>query len=119
MLFKKKQAANFLEMIPVRNIGEFTCEGDRITLHVPKFKSSWMLKWLIPGRKSTHFRIRLDKTGSLVWGLVDGKKDTREICLRMVELITDEAVKENLDLRVMEFLRQLYKNRFILFKPTE
>jgi len=37
-----------LDMIPVRNVKEFTREEDRITLLVPKFKSAWMIRWFIP-----------------------------------------------------------------------
>jgi len=103
-------------MIPVRNVSEFTREGDRITLHVPKFKNPQMLKWLIPSRRSTHFRIHLDGTGSKVWDLIDGKRNTREICSRMEEMMPAESANENFELRITEFLRQLYKNRFILFK---
>lgn len=103
-------------MVPVRNVSEFTHEGEKITLHVPKFKSGWMMKWLIPRRKSTHFRIHFDETGSRVWQLIDGLRDTGEICRKMSELATEGAGKEDIELRVIEFLRQLFKNRFILFR---
>jgi hypothetical protein len=102
-------------MIPVRNVSEFSHEGVKITLHVPKFKSWWMQKWLIPRRRSTHFRIHLDETGSRVWELIDGVRDTRSICGQLEEMNAGQA-SENLELRITEFLRQLYKNRFILFK---
>lgn len=101
-------------MIPVRNVDEFTREGNRITLHVPKFRSQWMRKWLIPPRRSTHFRVHLDETGSRVWDLIDGIRDTGEIC----SMMEGNAVRETseLDHRVTEFLRQLYKSRLIRFK---
>jgi hypothetical protein len=102
-------------MIPVRNVSRFTYEGERITLHVPKFKSPWMLRWMVPGRRSTHFRVHLDETGSRIWDLIDGTRDTREIC-RIMSEHPAEVVKENLDVRITEFLRQLYKNRFIKFE---
>lgn len=103
-------------MIPVHNVSEFTHEGEKITLHVPKFKSGWMMKWLIPRRKSTHFRIHLDETGSRVWKLIDGVSDTGEICRKMSESLPEGTEKEDTELRVTEFLRQLFKNRFILFR---
>lgn len=112
---RKKAPGNFLDMIPMQNVKESSREGDRITLHVPKFKSEWMLKWIIPGKRSTHFRVHLDATGSKIWELIDGVRDTREICRILAEDSAD-AGKENLDMRVTEFLRQLYKNRFILFR---
>jgi Coenzyme PQQ synthesis protein D (PqqD) len=117
MSLMRRQPGNFLDMIPVRNVGEFTHEGEKTTLHVPKFKSPWMLKWLIPPRRSKHFRIHLDEMGSKVWDLIDGVKDTKEICRRMKETMPSEPEKADaLDLRITEFLRRLYKNRFIVFK---
>lgn len=119
MLLKRREARNFLDMIPLHNVGEFKRDGDRITLHIPKFKSRWMIKWFIPRRRSTHFRVHLDETGSRVWDLIDGIKDTREICRRMAEIDNAELSNANLELRITEFLRQLYKNRFIIFKNLE
>ncbi|HLO57184.1 MAG TPA: PqqD family protein [Bacteroidales bacterium] len=105
---------NFLDMVPVRNITEFTRDGDEITLLLPKFKSAWMRKWLIPPRRSAHIKIHLDTMGSKVWDLIDGIRNTGEICERMNPGSAEPA--EPMEKRVTEFLRQLYKNRFILFK---
>ncbi len=113
----KKPPANFLEMIPVRNVKEFTREGEKITLLVPKFKSEWMVKWFIPSSRSKHFSIHLDELGSKVWNLIDGDINTGEICNRFSADMPEEPHPENsVELRVTEFLRQLYKNRFIVFK---
>ena len=113
----RKPKKNFLDMIPVRNIGEFTREGDKITLMIPKFKSEWMRKWLIPANRSKHFRIHLDETGSKVWLLIDGIRNTDEICNRLSNSGPDQInADDSVALRVTEFLRQLYKNRFIVFK---
>ena len=105
-------------MIPVRNVKEFTREGDRYTLLIPKFKNLWMQKWLIPPRRSKHFRIHLDVTGSKVWDLIDGERDTAAICNSMHNASPDMTPEssDRMDLRVTEYLRRLYKNRFILFK---
>jgi len=113
----RKPKKNFLDMIPVRNITEFTREGDKITLMIPKFKSEWMRKWLIPANRSKYFRIHLDETGSKVWLLIDGKKNTDEICNHLGNSGSDHIHEDDsVALRVTEFLRQLYKNRFIVFK---
>ena len=107
-------------MIPVRNVGDFIHEGEKITLLIPKFKSKWMLKWLIPPRRSKHFRIHLDTTGSKVWELINGESNTGDICLLIksdLSVTTDISGKiDQSDMRVREFLRQLYKHRFIIFK---
>lgn len=105
-------------MIPVRNVEEFTREGDVYTLLIPKFKNQWMQKWLIPPRRSKHFRIHLDATGSRVWDLIDGRRDTASICNLLTDTMPDDPPEsaDQMALRVTEFLRRLYKNRFILFK---
>lgn len=104
-------------MIPVQNVREFTREGEKITLFIPKFKSERFSKWFIPANRSKHFSIHLDEMGSKVWNLIDGKTNTGEICNQFSQFLPE---KENPDtpaeLRVTEFLRQLYKNRFIVFK---
>ena len=113
----RKPKKNFLDMIPVRNIGEFTREGDKITLMIPKFKSEWMRKWLIPASHSRYFRIHLDETGSKVWLLIDGTRNTDEICNLLSNSVSDQIkADDSVALRVTEFLRQLYRNRFIVFK---
>jgi hypothetical protein len=104
-------------MIPVRNIGEFTQDGEKITLLIPKFRSEWMLKWFIPVKRSKHIRIHLDETGSKVWSLIDGTRNTDEICVLLKDSISGQDKPDNpVEFRVTEFLRQLYKNRFILFR---
>ena len=113
----RKTARNFLDMMPVRNVEEFTRESDRITLLIPKFKSKWMSEWFIPRRRSQNFRIHLDETGSKVWDLIDGKRNTGEICEILAASGMPSANQVSTpELRVTEFLRQLYRNRFILFK---
>ena len=105
-------------MIPVRNVENFTREGDKYTLLIPKFKNQWMQKWMIPPRRSKHFRIHFDETGSKVWDLIDGKRDTAAICNSLQNALPDSNPEsdDHIALRVTEFLRRLYKNRFILFK---
>lgn len=105
-------------MVPVKNVGETAREGDKITLLIPKFRSRWMMKWLIPSRRSTHFRIHLDATGSKVWDLISGERTVNEICtlLRGKEHKAENIIDDT-DIRVTRFLNQLYRNRFIVFKP--
>lgn len=113
----RKPPANFLDMIPVRNVKEYTNEGEKITLHIPKFKSEWMSKWFIPANRSKYFSIHLDEMGSKVWNLIDGETNTGDLCNRLSEGLPEEDnAGTPVELRVTEFLRQLYKNRFIVFK---
>jgi hypothetical protein len=116
MLFRKPPR-NFLEMIPVRNVREFNREGEKITLFIPKFKSKNFSNWFIPANRSKFFSIHLDEMGSRVWDLIDGEMNTGEICSRLFPTPPgDENPDSREELRVTEFLRQLYRNRFIVFK---
>ena len=104
-------------MVPVRNVKEFSREGEKITLLIPKFKNERFSNWFIPAKRSKHFSIHLDEMGSKVWDLIDGEMNTGEICNQLSRTFTGEANPDSPDeLRVTEFLRQLYKNRFIIFK---
>lgn len=115
-MFGKRPQKNYLDMIPVRKITEFVREGEINTLLVPKFKSARLRQWLIPSRRSSHFRIHLDETGTLVWDLIDGERNAGEIC----EIMRSRgAGGEALEERVTGFLSQLYRNRFIVFKEQQ
>lgn len=117
-MFKKSKNTNYLDMVPVRNVQEFTEGADgKITLLIPKFKSAWMTRWLIPPRRSKHFRIHLDETGSETWRLIDGQRNAGEICERVFanKPGTDQPGDQP-ELRLTKFLSHLYKSRFIIFK---
>jgi hypothetical protein len=108
---------NYMDMVPVRNVLEFSDKDGKITLLIPKFKSEWIRKWLIPEKRSKHFRIHLDEMGSKVWRLIDGQKNTEVICDQLGHADPADSNPENqIELRVTKFLSQLYKNRFIIFK---
>jgi len=113
-LFGKPPQKNYLEMIPVRNVSGFVKENDRITLLVPKFKSANLRKWLIPARRSPHFRIHLDALGSAVWELIDGERNAGQIC----DALSDSGIlsRDKPEERLTRFLSQLYRNRFIIFR---
>ena len=118
-MFKRRKQVNYLDVIPVRNVKEFSEEGGKVMLLVPKFKRAWIEKWFIPGNRSKYFRIHLDELGSRVWLLIDGEKSTGEICDRLAESgLAEKSHQGDLELRVTRFLSQLYKSRFILFKMT-
>lgn len=108
-----KKVQNYLNLIPVRMVEEFSKEEEKITLLIPKFKSEWARKWLIPPRRSKYFRIHLDAMGSKVWELIDGKRNTGEICSIMGAGTPDD---EQLPLRITKFMTDLYKSRFVRFK---
>jgi len=104
-------------MVPIRNVGEFKLDGERITLLIPKFRKEWMRKWLVPPNRSKYIRIHLDEMGSKVWHLIDGERNTDEICNLIKNHLSLQDDPDNpIEFRVTGFLNHLYKNRFILFK---
>jgi hypothetical protein len=114
-MFKRRKQINYLDMIPVRNVKDFTVEGGKITLLIPKFRNEWMNNWFIPGNRSKQFRIHLDETGSRVWQLIDGVKSVGAICdLLKGSDSTGTDQPPGIEERVTRFLSKLYKNRFIL-----
>lgn len=115
---KKRLHTNYLDMVPVRNVQEFTEDSSgKITLLIPKFKSAWMTRWLIPPRRSKHFRIHLDETGSNVWRLIDGQRNAGEICEQVFHNKSGTGQPgDQPELRLTKFLSHLYKNRFIVFR---
>ena len=116
MRFTKRTVQNYLELIPVRNVKEFTETDGKITLLVPKFKNEKFGRWFIPRRKSTHFRIHLDSMGSSVWNFINGKRTVNEICDLLEEQFNNNQSIEQLEERVTHFLSELYKSRFITFE---
>jgi hypothetical protein len=117
MLQSKKKLQNYLTMIPVHNVQEFNETEGKITLVIPKFKHSWIRKTLVPKRKSTHFRIHLDESGSHIWRLVNGQRTVEQICSELNQILISEGkTTETIEERVTIFMTDLYKKKFIVFE---
>jgi hypothetical protein len=115
----KKEPKNYLAMVPVRKISEFSEQEGKVVLLVPKFKHVTFLNKLIPKNKPKHFRIHLDELGSKVWHLIDDKKTVQEICYCINDyLVANEKPSTQIEERVTQFLSQLYKSRFISFNEA-
>jgi hypothetical protein len=104
---------NFLEATPVRVCGHQEEEDGRISVIVPKFRNKQFNDWFL-GRRPKNFLIRLDKTGSEVWLLIDGKRTVGRIC----EELEKQNLEETVD-RVTKFMTQLYEQRYITFSELE
>jgi hypothetical protein len=120
MLFKTKETRNYLMLIPARLVDEYIIDDNgKITLMVPKFKNEKFRNWFIPKRKTTHFNVHLDEMGSLVWGLIDGKRSVETLCLLLEDRLREQYRPINqLEERVTYFLTQLHKNEFILLNEA-
>jgi len=114
--FKQKKflkEANYLALRPVARHKHETTEDGNVCVIVPKFKNKWLIMFLVPPRKSPHFRIKLDERGSAVWQAVDGKRNVEEICRIVSEQLGEKI--HPVEERVTKFLSLLYRQGFITF----
>lgn len=109
---KIKEEYNLLELHPVIN-SEFETENGLISILVPKFTNRYLVKYLVPRIKKKFLKVNLDETGSAVWALIDGKKNTREIALAVKAKFGEEFVQP--EERVSKFLAELHKGKVINF----
>ena len=116
---KKKLAKelNYLECTPVRNYEHQVKEDGLIDVLVPRFKSDWLSKFLMPKKRSIFIRANLDELGTAVWQLIDGNNKVDFISEKLSEKFGENIQPVN-D-RLILFLTQLYRNGFIKFKELE
>ena len=113
-----KEKINLLEVIPCRS-EHITAEreGETIVLSFPRFKYSWMQRFLVPKGMSKERRIYLEEHGTAVWELIDGKRNVREIIEKLADHFHHEAGYES---RITIYLSQMQKDGFIkLMKSIE
>lgn len=119
MLFKKNKNKdiNFLELTPFRKVDFETLENSLIRLKIPRFKSQFAQKYLIPKRQSKFIYANLDEYGSACMEFIDGNRNVYEISNLMLEKFGDtiEPVFE----RVSGYLGKMYKTGFLDFKEFE
>jgi hypothetical protein len=111
---EESRELNLLELVPARNIEWKRTEEGLICLLKPKFQIPFLRKHLQPRLKNPHYRINLDKIGTLFWESCDGKRTVEQIAIHMKNSLGDEV--EPLYDRITLFLQSLEKNKFILFK---
>lgn len=90
-------------------------EGELAVVAFPRFRSKFMQKYFVPKNRSPVIRIRLDRHGTFVWQLIDGKRTVGEIA-ETVELPEEHRHEENLSSRVAQYIRQLQKHGFVRLK---
>jgi hypothetical protein len=110
---KESPELNLLELVPEKNIEWMKTEEDLICLLKPKLQLQILRKHILPHLKHPHYKINLDKIGSLFWENCDGKRSVEEIAQRMKNALGDEV--EPLYERITLFLQNLEKNKFIRF----
>ena len=82
-----KEKINLLEVIPCRNEHiKAEQEGETIVLSFPRFKRSWMSRYLLPKGMSKDIHVRLEEHGTAVWNLIDGQRTVSYTQLRIAVL---------------------------------
>jgi hypothetical protein len=108
------KSANTLELTPFKIYSDKKSEDELVTVIIPKFKNKIAVKLISPRLKSDHFKIKLDKFGSAVWGKINGKLKVDHIIKDVKKKFGDELQQE--EERITKFIFQLYTQGFISFK---
>lgn len=117
---RRKKSLNLLELTPSKLVPWEPGEDGTVVVLLPKFRNPLLVRWLVPRMKSPDIRIKLDKIGSFVWTLCDGKTTVAEIADRMVAEFGDSAAAAHDRIRQFLFslekadLVNLYDNRNII-----
>lgn len=107
------KSVNTLELTPIRLYSEEKSDDEIVTVIVPKFKNKFAVKYISPKLKSDHFKIKLDKFGSAVWQMMNGKTKVDQIIKNLKKKFGDD-IKEEQE-RTTKFIFQLYEQGFISF----
>lgn len=108
----KKQETNYLDKIPVhpKEIPWSTDENGIVTLEIENKGAMNRIAQKFFKRPKISY-IHLDKTGSFVWPLIDGKKSISELAVYVDEHFGEEA--HPLYERLAQFFRVLDSYKFI------
>jgi hypothetical protein len=104
---------NTLDVTPVRCCGHEIDGDSHVIVVVPKFRKEWINEFFL-GRKPRNFRVKLDKSGTAIWLLINGSRTVDEICKELVQQLGDEV--QPVEERVSKFISVLYEQRYITFK---
>lgn len=115
LLVMKKEIKNlnYLEMTPVRLYSHEADAEGLVNVLIPRFTNKYLVKLIQPRLKDPFVRVRFDELGSFTWDCLDGVSKVREISTAISEKFGEKA--HPTDERVLKFLSQLYRYKFISF----
>jgi hypothetical protein len=119
-LFTKRKIpkkTNFLELTPISKIQYEKLDEDKVLLLIPRFKSKFAQKYLIPKFQNKYIKANLDEFGSSTYLLIDGNKNVYEISNLLREKYGEKV--EPVYERVTKFFGYLYQYGLITFKEIE
>jgi hypothetical protein len=108
------KSVNTLDLTPIKLYSEQKDKDELVTVIIPKFKNKFALRFISPNLKSDHFNIKLDKFGSSVWLMMNGKIKVDQIVKNLKSEFGDAL--QNEEERTAKFIFQLYEQGFISFK---
>lgn len=111
---KYKTPVNLLDLVPEQAENFEVASDGHINILVPKYGKNPLGQWLATRLNRPYIRIKLDRIGSFVWQLCDGRATVREIARRAQAEFGEEI--EPVYERLGEFMKQLDRNRFIRWK---
>jgi hypothetical protein len=114
---KNSISYNYLELTPVKLYKEEIGDDGLVNILIPRFTSSFAVKYLLPKMRSPNLKIKLDEIGSETWMLLDGEKKVNDISGKLQEKFGEKIHPVNE--RLTTFLTQLYKQKFISFKEIK
>lgn len=114
---KNKNKINYMDLTPYRKHKHELKDDGSVNVLIPRFKSEWAKKMLIPQNKAPYIRANLDDLGSETWLLIDGEKKVGQIANELYDNHDQEI--EQIAHRLTQWLTQLYHNGFIAFKELK
>lgn len=111
---RQKKTPNILDMIPVRKYRWI--EKDTVSVKVPRFRSRLGKQFGKLLKKDPTYNVNLDKYGSYIWKLCDGKRTVRIIGQSLSEKYGDEV--EPLNQRLGELFHIMEANKLIIYKKV-
>jgi hypothetical protein len=105
--------ANYLDITPIRKYRHEVNSDGNVVILLPRFRGAFSRRFLQPRLKNPFIKIELDKIGSVVWLLTNGKTNVKNICIEAENQLgkTIHPVYE----RVTKFYSQLYLKKLITF----
>lgn len=100
-----------LELYPIREC-KFEVKDGIVTVLYDKFEKTFLDR-IIKSKKKRIAKIKLDKIGSFVWNICDGKRTTADIINECEKEFGEN--EEKIPDRVKLFLNQLAGKKFIRF----
>ncbi len=99
-----------LEMYPVKEC-EFDVENDLVIIKYINLTPSFIERIFFKKQTQRPARVDLDKLGTAVWHLCDGKNSVNSIVAKLKEQSGEEL--EQAEQRTIQFIKQLAGNKFI------